>query len=68
LIGIVPRDEEVTVSTNKGEPVVLNEKALSGQAFNNIARRILGEEVPFINLDINETGFMASLKKLFRIK
>lgn len=62
LIGIVPRDEEVTVSTNKGEPVVLNEKALSGQAFNNIARRILGEEVPFINLETNDSGFMASLK------
>jgi septum site-determining protein MinD len=41
LIGIVPRDEEVTIATNKGEPVVLNDKALSGQAFNNIARRIL---------------------------
>jgi septum site-determining protein MinD len=68
LIGIVPRDEEVTIATNKGEPVVLNDKALSGQAFNNIARRILGEEVPIINLEANESGFMASLKKLFRIK
>lgn len=68
LIGIVPIDEEITVATNKGEPVVLNEKAVSGQAFNNIARRILGEEVPFITLTSNESGFMASLKKIFRIK
>lgn len=68
LIGIVPRDEEITVATNKGEPVVLNDKAVSGQAFNNIARRILGEEVPFITLSSNETGFIASLKRLFKRK
>lgn len=68
LIGIVPIDEEITVATNKGEPVVLNEKAIAGQAFNNIARRILGEDIPFITLTSNESGFMASLKKIFRIK
>lgn len=68
LIGVVPRDEEVTVATNKGEPVVLNQKAISGKAFNNIAKRIIGEEVPLMNLENNETGFLASLKKIFKIK
>ncbi|KYH30256.1 MULTISPECIES: septum site-determining protein MinD [Clostridium] len=66
LIGIVPVDEEITIATNKGEPVVLNDKAISGQAFTNIAKRILGENVPFINLSANETGFLASLKKIFK--
>ncbi|KOA20175.1 septum site-determining protein MinD [Clostridium homopropionicum DSM 5847] len=68
LIGIVPADEEITVATNKGEPVVLNNKAISGQAFNNIAKRILGEEVPFMTLPSSQTGFFSSLKKIFGIK
>jgi len=50
LIGIVPEDEAILISTNKGVPAVLDEKALAGQAFRNIARRIMGEDVPFMNL------------------
>lgn len=68
LIGIVPSDEEITVATNKGEPVVLNNKAMAGQAFNNIAKRILGEEVPFIEHNNSHGGFLSSIKKIFKIK
>jgi septum site-determining protein MinD len=68
LIGVVPDDKSVTVSTNKGEPIVLDEKAFSGQAFKNIAKRIVGEEVPLMSLDTDEGGFLASLKKIFKIK
>ncbi|WP_055668335.1 septum site-determining protein MinD [Desnuesiella massiliensis] len=68
LIGVVPDDKNITISTNKGEPIVLDEKAFSGQAFKNIARRIMGEEVPLMNLDIEETGFINALKKLFKRK
>ncbi len=52
LIGIVPDDKAIIVSTNKGVPIVLDDKAPAGLAFHNIARRLLGEEVPF--LDIRE--------------
>lgn len=69
LIGIVPDDRNITISTNKGEPIVLNDKALAGQAFKNIAKRITGEQVPFLTFDNNnENGFLFSLKKLFGIK
>jgi septum site-determining protein MinD len=47
LIGVVPEDEAVIVSTNKGLPVALNHNSPSGLAFRRIARRLLGEEVPF---------------------
>jgi len=47
LIGIVPEDEGVLVGTNRGRPVAMDEKSLAGQAFRNIARRLLGEDVPF---------------------
>ncbi len=50
LIGIVPEDEAIIISTNKGVPAALDEKALAGQAFRNIAQRIMGEDVPFMNL------------------
>jgi len=52
LIGIVPDDKAIIVSTNKGVPIVLDDKAPAGVAFHNIARRLLGENVPF--LDIRE--------------
>src|SRR5512140_550290 len=45
LIGIVPDDENVVISTNKGMPVALDGKSRAGQAFQNIARRLLGEKV-----------------------
>jgi septum site-determining protein MinD len=68
LIGVVPDDRNITVSTNKGEPIVLDDAAMSGQAFRNIARRITGEEVPLMNLDVEESGFIKSLMKLLKMK
>jgi len=51
LIGIVPEDEGVIVGSNRGIPVAADPKSRAGQAFRNIARRITGEEVPFLDLD-----------------
>lgn len=48
LLGIVPDDENIVVSTNNGEPIV-GTASLSGIAFGNIVRRILGENIPLIN-------------------
>lgn len=64
LIGIVPDDEAIVISTNKGEPVVINPDTLSGQAFKNITRRITGEEVELLNLDVNEEGKISKILKL----
>ena len=50
LLGVVPEDEEVIVATNKGRPLALENRARAGQAFNNIARRLLGEDVPLMSL------------------
>ncbi|GFZ31161.1 site-determining protein [Clostridium zeae] len=68
LLGIVPDDKTITVSTNKGEPIVLDDKAFAGQAFRNIARRITGEEVPLLDLSNEVGGFFNSLKRLFKKK
>ena len=50
LIGAVPDDEEVVIFTNQGEPLV-GDDTPAGQAFFNVCRRILGEEVPLMELD-----------------
>ena len=67
LIGVVPDDEKIVISTNRGEPAINDEKSLAGQAYRNIVQRIEGEDVPFINFDADQ-GFMHKLKKLFGLK
>ncbi|HCO30015.1 MAG TPA: septum site-determining protein MinD [Lachnospiraceae bacterium] len=63
LIGAVPDDEHIVISTNQGEPLVGND-SLAGQAYMNICHRILGEEVPYLNLD-NE-GLFKKLANIFK--
>ena len=50
LIGIVPEDENVIIGSNRGAPTVGDAKSRAGQAFRNIAKRLQGEEVPFMDL------------------
>ncbi|RAK09360.1 septum site-determining protein MinD [Halanaerobium saccharolyticum] len=62
LIGIVPEDEGIVVSTNRGEPIALNDNAKAGQAYRNIARRIMGEDLPMMKLE--KDSFISRFKKL----
>lgn len=65
LIGVVPEDERVIVSTNRGEPLVLGENlSLAGVAYYNIARRLQGETVDFLDLHPVNDNFFARLRKL----
>ena len=65
LIGIIPEDEHVIISTNRGQPIALDPKSKAGKAFHNIARRLKGEKVPFMDLEEND-GFFHRLAKIFR--
>ncbi len=65
LIGIVPEDELIVIGSNRGTPVALDEKSRAGQAFRNIARRLKGEPVPFMDLD-KQDGFLSRLGKLMK--
>lgn len=51
LIGIVPEDENVIVASNRGQPLAMDARSKAGLAFQNIARRLLGESVPFLDFD-----------------
>jgi septum site-determining protein MinD len=65
LIGIVPEDENVIMSTNRGQPVVFDSKSRAGQAYKNIAGRLCGQKVPFMDLE-EKDGFLHRISRLFK--
>jgi septum site-determining protein MinD len=65
LVGIVPEDEAILIASNQGAPAALNGNSRAGQAYRNIARRLQGEEVEFMNLD-EPKGLIQRMAKMFR--
>jgi septum site-determining protein MinD len=65
LLGIIPEDEYIIISTNRGEPAVANPVSLASTAYKNIVRRLMGENVPLMTLEARD-GFFDRLKKVFR--
>lgn len=65
LLGLIPEDEEVIISTNRGVPVALDGKSRAGQAFRNIASRLRGEKVPFLEME-EQGGFLSQLSRFWR--
>ncbi|NEW04498.1 septum site-determining protein MinD [Paenibacillus sp. SYP-B3998] len=66
LLGIVPDDEYVIKAANQGEPTVMNPSSRAAIAYRNIARRILGDTVPLMQLD-DKTGWVKRMKKFIGI-
>lgn len=67
LLGVVPDDEKVIVSTNRGEPLVLSETlSLAGVAFSNIVRRLEGETIPFLDLTAAHDDLFSRIRRMFR--
>ncbi len=64
LIGAVPDDENIVISTNNGEPLVGSD-ALAGQAYLNICKRIMGEDIPLLDLS-NKSSLWSKLVGLFK--
>ncbi|HEY9891324.1 MAG TPA: septum site-determining protein MinD [Candidatus Sericytochromatia bacterium] len=66
LIGVIPDDERVIVASNRGEPLVLSENvSLPAMAMNNIARRLEGEKVPFLDLMAEHDSLINRIRRLF---
>lgn len=64
LIGIVADDEEIVISTNRGEPAVIEQKSIAGKAYMNIAKRITGEEIELLNLQTEEESKFSRIFKI----
>jgi septum site-determining protein MinD len=68
LIGVVPDDERVIISTNRGEPLVLSETpSLAGSAYDNIVRRLEGEKIEFLDFTPQDS-FFTKLRKILQTK
>jgi septum site-determining protein MinD len=67
LLGIVPDDEAIISNQNKGEPTVMRPDTKAAIAYRNIARRILGDSVPLMQLD-EQTGLWGRLRKMMGSK
>lgn len=66
LLGAIPEDNQVIISTNRGEPLVLKKKlTLSGIAFENAARRLIGKQDYFIDLNTPYKGVLKKIQKFF---
>ena len=66
LLGVVPDDENVVIATNQGEPLV-GKDCLAGKTFENICKRVMGEDVPLMNLEVKKS-IIAMLLDFFKSK
>ena len=66
ILGAIPDDAQIVVSTNQGEPIV-GMNPFAGQAYLNICRRVLGQEVPLMDLE-KSRGIFSRFQGLSRSK
>ncbi len=65
IIGVIPDSEQVIIASNRGEPLILDEKvSMPAIAFKNTAKRLLGEDVELLNLEQMKPANLVS--RLFR--
>ena len=66
LLGAIPEDPNVIIATNRGEPLVLKKKlTLSGIAFENSARRLIGKQDYMIDLASPYKGVFQRIQEFF---
>ncbi len=69
LLGLVLEDEQVIVSTNRGEPLTLKEnQSPAARCYSNIAKRMQGEEIPLIDPSKEGSGMRDKFKRLMQTK
>jgi len=68
LLGVVPDDEAVIVAANKGVPLAYEQGAQAGHAFHNVARRLTGEEVPFMPIFQESSDLLSRVRRALRLR
>jgi len=66
LLGVVPEDEAIVISTNRGEPAVLENASRAGAAYRRIARRLNGESIPVYSIDDPE-NLVDKFRKMLKL-
>jgi len=67
LLGVVPEDEAILIATNQGIPLAREAKTPAGQAFHNIAHRLLGEGVPFLPIFEEPDTLFTRIRRVLRL-
>ena len=69
LLGLVLEDEQVIVSTNRGEPLTLNDnQSPAARCYSNIAQRLQGQEIPLIDLSKEGKSIADKFRRLMQTK
>ena len=68
LLGVVEDDDEVIRATNTGEPVALQPSGKAALAYRNIARRLLGENVPLQAFEQEKVSVFTKVKNFESVK
>jgi septum site-determining protein MinD len=63
LIGVVPEDRELALTTDRGVPAVYNNRLYVSQAYRNIAQRLTGNNVPLMTFQ--KPGLLATVRRWF---
>ncbi len=66
LLGVVPEDSGVIASTNRGVPLVHNDRSPGAEAYMRIARRMTGERVPIP--EMRDDNFFSQIVNWFSRK
>ena len=66
LLGKVPEDRGIIDASNRGKPIILNQKSEAGAAFNRIAARLCGEEIPLKDLENPSSGLLKKITGMFK--
>lgn len=64
IIGIVPEDENILYSSNKGEPLVMDQNSKAGRAYRNIVRKIIDPNATQ-EIDLEQVGLWEKIKRIF---
>ncbi len=65
LIGKVPEDKGVIDASNQGKPIILNKNSGAGQAYQRIANRLCGQDIPIYDIEADEKGLFSKLAGMF---
>ncbi|MCL2575401.1 MAG: septum site-determining protein MinD [Defluviitaleaceae bacterium] len=65
VLGVVPDDESIVTTTNRGEVAVAEAGSKAGAAFRNVAARIVDENVAMLEITSDEK-FIDKIRKIFK--
>jgi len=61
LLGVIPESEAVLKASNQGIPVIFDETADAGHAYQDAVSRLLGEKIEFRFLEVEKKGLLKRL-------